>query len=41
MSGHPIFHARGRVSLATGGDAAALITAIENLGPDLSVSVER
>jgi len=39
MSGHPIFHATGRVSLATGGDPAAMIAAIENLGPDLSVSV--
>lgn len=39
MSGHPIFHASGRVSLAAGGDPAAMIAAIENLGPDLSVSV--
>lgn len=39
MSGHPIFHATGRVSLPGGGDPAALIAAIENLGPDLSVSV--
>lgn len=39
MSGHPIFHATGRVSLASGGDPAVLIAAIENLGPDLSVSV--
>lgn len=41
MSGHPIFHAKGLVSLAADGDPAALIAAIENLGPDLSVSVER
>ena len=41
MSGHPIFHAKGLVSLAAGGDPFALIAAIENLGPDLSVSVER
>jgi len=40
MSGHPIFHATGRISLAAAGDAAGLIAAIENLGPDLSVSVE-
>jgi glycine cleavage system regulatory protein len=41
MSGHPIFHATGRVSLAAGADPAELITVIENLGPDLSVSVGR
>ncbi len=41
MSGHPIFHATGRVSLAADGDPAALIAAIENLGTDLSVSIER
>jgi glycine cleavage system regulatory protein len=41
MSGHPIFHATGRVSLAAEADTAALIAAIENLGTDLSVSVER
>ncbi|WP_035612160.1 ACT domain-containing protein [Haloferula sp. BvORR071] len=39
MSGHPIFHAEGIVSLAAEGDPAALIAAIEKLGPDLSVSV--
>jgi glycine cleavage system regulatory protein len=39
MSGHPIFHATGRVSLAAEADPAELIAAIENLGPDLSVSV--
>lgn len=39
MSGHPIFHATGLVSLAVDGDPAVLIAAIENLGPDLSVSV--
>ena len=39
MSGHPIFHATGRVSLAANADPAELIAAIENLGPDLSVSV--
>ena len=41
MSGHPIFHARGVVALAADGDASGLIAAIENLGPDLSVSIER
>jgi glycine cleavage system regulatory protein len=41
MSGHLIFHARGIVSLPVGGDPPALIHAIENLGQDLSVSVER
>lgn len=41
MSGHPIFHAQGQVSLAADGDPAALIAAIEKLGPDLSVSVDR
>ena len=40
MSGHPIFHAKGIVSIAANGDPAALIAAIENLGTDLSVSVE-
>jgi len=39
MSGHPIFHATGRVSLAAEGDPAALIAAIEGLGADLSVSI--
>lgn len=39
MSGHPIFHATGRVSLAAGGDPAALVAAIENLGTDLAVSI--
>lgn len=41
MSGHPIFHAKGVVALAADGDAAGLIAAIETLGPDLSVSIER
>jgi glycine cleavage system regulatory protein len=41
MSGHPIFHAKGVVALAADGDASGLIAAIENLGPDLSVSIER
>lgn len=41
MSGHPIFHAKGVVALVPDGDASDLISAIENLGPDLSVSIER
>ena len=41
MAGHPIFRAQGLVSLAPEGDPAALIAAIEKLGPDLSVSIER
>jgi len=41
MSGHPIFHAQGLVSLTGDGDPAALIAAIEKLGQDLSVSVTR
>ena len=41
MAGHPIFHAQGLVSLAPAGDPAALIAAIEKLGPDLSVSIDR
>ena len=40
MAGHPIFHAKGLVSLAADGDPADLIAAIEKLGPDLSVSVD-
>ena len=41
MSGHPIFHAKGLVSLAPDGDPADLLATIEQLGPDLSVSIER
>ncbi|QJE97339.1 glycine cleavage system protein R [Luteolibacter luteus] len=41
MAGHPIFHAQGLVSLAADADPAALIAAIEQLGPDLSVSIDR
>ena len=41
MAGHPIFHAQGLVSLAPSGDPATLIAAIERLGPDLSVSIDR
>ncbi len=41
MAGHPIFHAKGLVSLPAGGDTRDLIAGIEKLGPDLSVSIER
>jgi glycine cleavage system regulatory protein len=40
MAGHPLFHATGIVSVPQGTDLTALVTAIENLGEDLSVSVE-
>jgi glycine cleavage system regulatory protein len=40
MAGHPIFHAKGVVSLPAGTDPTSLIEAIEKLGPDLSVSIE-
>jgi glycine cleavage system regulatory protein len=40
MAGHPIFHAKGLVSLAADGKPADLIAAIEKLGPDLSVSMD-
>jgi glycine cleavage system regulatory protein len=39
MSGHPIFHATGRVSLAGDRDPAELVAAIEGLGADLAVSI--
>ncbi|MCW1914448.1 hypothetical protein OJ996_12740 [Luteolibacter sp. GHJ8] len=40
MAGHPIFHAKGLVSLPADRDPAVLIAAIEKLGPDLSVTIE-
>jgi glycine cleavage system regulatory protein len=40
MAGHPLFHATGIVSVPEGTDVTALVVAIENLGDDLSVSVE-
>lgn len=40
MAGHPIFHARGTVGLPRGLAAEVLIGAIEDLGEDLSVSIE-
>lgn len=39
MSGQPLFRAHGTVSLPEGADEAALVTAIEKLGTDLSVDV--
>ena len=41
MSGHPIFHATGLVSLSPDHAPAELLNAIEQIGPDLSVSIER
>lgn len=40
MAGHPIFHARGTVALPDGLAPGTLIEAIEDLGADLSVTVE-
>lgn len=40
MAGHPIFHAKGLVSLPADRDPAVLIAAIEKLGPDLSVTID-
>jgi glycine cleavage system regulatory protein len=39
MSGHPMFRARGVVSLPEDAETGNLITAIENLGEDLTVDV--
>ena len=39
MSGHPVFHATGKVCVGPDFDEATLIEALENLGQDLSVSV--
>jgi len=39
MSGHPIFRARGIVSIPENSQASALTAAIENLGSDLSVEI--
>ena len=39
MAGHPIFRARGVISIPENSDAATLTAAIENLGSDLSVDV--
>lgn len=40
MAGHPLFHARGIVSLPESLADGVLIEAIENLGPDLAVTIE-
>ena len=39
MSGHPIFRARGVVSLPQDADEQAMVSAIEHLGPDLAVEI--
>jgi glycine cleavage system regulatory protein len=39
MAGHPVFHATGTACVAANFDEQSLVTALENLGPDLSVSV--
>lgn len=39
MAGHPIFRARGIISIPENSDAADLTAAIENLGSDLSVDI--
>jgi glycine cleavage system regulatory protein len=40
MSGHPIFHACGLVSLTSAEDVEKVVAAIEQLGPDLSVEID-
>ncbi|HVJ45430.1 MAG TPA: ACT domain-containing protein [Luteolibacter sp.] len=39
MSGHPIFRAKGVISIPENSDTATLIEAIETLGGDLSVDI--
>lgn len=39
MSGHPMFRARGRVSIPENAETGTLTAAIENLGADLTVDV--
>ena len=39
MAGHPLFRARGVISIPENSDAAALTAAIETLGGDLSVDI--
>lgn len=39
-AGHPVFHATGSVAVAPEFDEATLVSALEALGPDLSVSLE-
>jgi hypothetical protein len=40
MSGHPLFHAKGVVSLPDGLAPEVLVEAIESLGEDLAVSID-
>jgi hypothetical protein len=40
MAGHPIFHAKGIVSIPDGLAPGSLIEAIEAVGEDLNVTVE-
>lgn len=39
MAGHQVFRATGTVCVSADFDESSLVTALENLGPDLSVSV--
>lgn len=39
MAGHPVFHATGTACVGPDFDESTLVTALENLGPDLSVTV--
>lgn len=39
MSGHPLFHATGILGFPSDLDPSTLIAALENLGPDLSISL--
>lgn len=39
MSGHPVFHAKGRIRVSEDFDERKITAALENLGDDLSVSV--
>lgn len=41
MSGHPVFRATGTVAVPAGFDPDTLADALEDLGPDLSVSLTR
>lgn len=39
MAGHPVFHATGTICVDKNFDDSTLLDALENLGPDLSVSI--
>ncbi len=39
MSGHPLFRARGEISIREGSEVSTLVAAIESLGGDLTVDV--